>query len=241
MIRIGVCDDSREESSAIRAMLDVCCAGCPGTLFEKVMYTDGMQLYYDVEEGSYFDILLVDIEMPGMDGLTLTGKLKDWLPEVLVIFVSSHEKYMVASFKLQPYRFIPKKRMKELLPEAIKDALKLAVERDGKFYVAQNQKVLEKIPVKAISYIWHSGKYTYIEKSNKTNIKVRKTLKTVFQELPEEDFCWLDKGIIVNLAQVEQVTGDRVVLLNGETLDASKGRLADFKEQVKRFWMDREG
>ncbi len=105
-----------------------------------------------MEDGEYYDILLLDIEMPGLNGIELTNKVKKYLPDAITIFVTSYEQYVYKSFEVQPYRFIPKKDAVKMLPAAVKDALGLAFEREGKFYVAENQRVLEKIPLKSITY-----------------------------------------------------------------------------------------
>ena len=208
---------------------------------KRETFYDSSALLYEVEEGTYYDIFLLDIEMPGLDGIDLTNKIKKYLPDAITIFVTSYEQYVYKSFEVQPYRFIPKRNVGEMLPAAVEDALGLAAEREGRFYIAENQRQLEKIPLKSITYIWHREKYAYIEKSNREHTKVRKTLKQVYKELPKDDFVWVDRGCIVNLAQIQRIAGDSIFLADGISLGAGRERIAELKDRLREYWVSREG
>ena len=240
MIHIGICDDNIAMGEKINQVVEKCCEGI-GIACKKSVFSSSKALLYEVGDGTYFDLFLLDIEMPETDGLELTGKIKKYLPDALVIFVTDHEKYVYESFKVQPYRFIPKREVDEMLPAAIKDALSLIVDQEGKFYVIENQRALEKIPVKYISYIWHREKYAYIEKTDGTVAKVRKTLKQVYGELPTGDFVWADRGCILNISKIAKITGEVIVLTNGTRIDVNKDRLMDLKNRVREYWVEKEG
>lgn len=240
MIYFTVCDDNAAEGKAVCGIMEKCCREaamvCRGKLFNN-----SRALLYEVEEGAHFDLLLLDIDLPGMDGMTLTERLRTFLPDALVIFVTSYEKYVYDSFKAEPYRFIPKKCMEEMLPSAIRDALRRLAEMDDRYLIVENQRGLEKVLFKRITRIWHMGKYAYIEKMDRNTVKLRKTLKQLYQELPEGDFCWVDRGCIVNLANIEQITREYILLVNGKRIDVNQEKLAEFKRTVHRYLIEKEG
>lgn len=240
MIYIAICDDDVKEAEMVGSLVERCCR-------EKEMvcrsetFHDSRSLFYEVEEGTYYDILLLDIEMPGLNGIELTNRVRKYLPDAITIFVTSYEQYVYKSFEVQPYRFIPKGNAGEMLPAAVEDALRLASEREGRFYIAENQKVLEKIPLKSITYIWHREKYAYIEKTNMEHTKVRKTLKQVYKELPKEDFAWVDRGCIINLAHIQRIIGDGIILTDGIQLGVGREKLSELKDKLREYWIGKEG
>lgn len=240
MVRIAICDDDVKETGAAEEVIRACCRK-EEKICECRAYSNSKALLYEVEEGEYFDILLLDIEMPQMDGMALTGEIKKYLPDALVIFVTSYEKYVFKAFEVQPFRFVPKKFREEMLPAAVTDAMRLALDRDGKFYVAENQRQLEKIPLRSITYIWHQEKYAYIEKTNGEHTKVRRTLRQVYKELPQEDFMWMDRGCIVNLSQIARINGEDLILTDGTRLNVSRDRLTELKNRVREYWMEKGG
>ena len=150
MIRIAICDDDVKGAETVGRIVERCCREKEIACKSRIFY-DSKAFFYEVEDGEYYDVLLLDIEMPGLNGIELTNRVRKYLPDAITIFVTSYEQYVYKSFEVQPYRFIPKKNAGEMLPAAVRDALGLAVEREGKFYVAENQRVLEKIPLKSIT------------------------------------------------------------------------------------------
>lgn len=240
MVRIAICDDDEKETGMAEEVVKECCRR-EQKICECRAYSSSKALLYEVEEGEYFDILLLDIEMPELDGMALTGEIKRYLPDALVIFVTSYEKYVFKAFEMQPFRFVPKKCREEMLPAAVTEAMRLAFDRDGKYYIAENQRMLEKIPLRSITYIWHQEKYAYIEKTNGEHTKVRRTLRQVYKGLPQEDFIWMDRGCIVNLSQIARIDGEELILTDGTRLNVSRDRLTELKNRVREYWMEKEG
>ena len=56
----------------------------------------------------YFDIVLLDIEMPDINGMELARQLRDMDDDLLIIFTTSYPEYMHESFEVQPFQFITK-------------------------------------------------------------------------------------------------------------------------------------
>ena len=105
MIYIAVCDDNEKLAKALRNKI---CQYVKEN-YEPVditVYTQSTLLQYDIEDGKYFDLVLSDIEMPNIDGMNLVAYIKKHLPEVLIIFITSHLKYAIDAFELSIFRYI---------------------------------------------------------------------------------------------------------------------------------------
>ena len=239
MFNIAICDDTENERDIVHSEVRKYFAN-KKEVYNICLFNRSKALWYEIEDGKQFDILLLDIEMPEMDGIDLTRIIKEKIPETLVIFITSYEKYVLESFKVQPYRFIPKEKISTMLPDALEDAIKYLNKQEGKAYVIQNHQGMEKVLIKNIIYIWHHGKYAYIEKTNGENVKVRKSLKEVYQDLPEEHFEWIDRGCICNLSHIVKIVDDSVQLTNGEIQQISKDRIKETKERLRRYIMEAE-
>ncbi|MGI6001686.1 MAG: LytR/AlgR family response regulator transcription factor, partial [Candidatus Merdisoma sp.] len=105
MLQIAVCDDDSRMVSiyerAVREGLKQC--GCTGTI---KLYEDGRNLLCDItDDGFYFDLLLLDIEMPGVTGMELAERIRPFLPDVKIIFVTSHIEYAIDAFELSVFRY----------------------------------------------------------------------------------------------------------------------------------------
>ncbi len=92
-------------------------------------------LLYDItKDGFYFDLILLDIEMPESTGMKIAEKIKPYLPNVKIIFITSHIEYAIDAFELSIFRYVPKDDIDKRLLPAILDAVKLLELEDGKSY-----------------------------------------------------------------------------------------------------------
>lgn len=235
MLHIAVCDDEEAMIHANVRITEECLKGT-GTAGEIKTYIKSDNLLYDItEDGFFFDLILLDIEMPGVTGMELAQKIKPVLPEVKIIFITSHIEYAIDAFELSIFRYVPKNDIEKRLPAAVKDALKLLALEEGRMYTIRTSSRLERIPYKDILYIERDGKNADIITKAGTS-KVRRTLQGVFEELDCGEFIFIDRGCIVNLIHIMQVRSGSVVLKDGTTLPVSRSHLSEVKEQINSYW-----
>lgn len=235
MLHIAVCDDDEAVAAANAAAAEEVLREC-GSIGRVVTYTDSGNLLYDItEDGFYFDLILLDIEMPGSTGMELAGKIKPVLPNAKIIFITSHIEYAIDAFELSVFRYVPKQDRKKRLSAAIRDAVKLLAIEDGRIYTIQTNSRLEKIPYREILYIERDGKNATIVTESGTS-KVRKSLQQVYEEFASEEFLYIDRGCIVNLIHVMQVKDGTAVLNNQTALPISRSHLKEVKERINEYW-----
>ncbi len=235
MLHIAVCDDDMSAVQSHRLIAEDCLRQC-GSVGEIVTYTNSDNLLYDITEDQFFlDLILLDIEMPGSSGMELAEKIKPCLPNVKIIFITSHIEYAIDAFELAIFRYVPKEDTGKRLPAAIVDAVKLIALEDGKTYTIRTNSRLEKILYKEIYYIERDGKNASITTAGGI-ARVRKSLQQVYAELDAEEFIYIDRGCIVNMIHIMQVKDGTVVLKNGVSLPVSRSHLREVKEQINTYW-----
>ncbi len=235
MLRIAICDDDEKAVRSHKEMTENCLRqwGKPG---EISTYTDSANLFYDITEDQFFfDLILLDIQMPGSTGMEIAAKIKPCLPNVKIIFITSHVEYAIDAFELSIFRYVPKNDMDRRLPAAILDAVRLIELEDEKIYTIRTSSRMEKIPCKEIFYIERDGKNACITAAGGMS-KVRKSLQQVYEELNAEEFLFIDRGCIVNMIHIMQVKDGMAILKNGASLPISRSHLQAVKEQINRYW-----
>ncbi len=235
MLRIAICDDESQyvenHAKVIEQVLKQC-----GSVGELSKYTHSDNLLYDITEDQFFyDLILLDVEMPEYSGMELAAKIKPYLPNVKIIFITSHIEYAIDAFELSIFRYVPKNDMEKRLPVAIRDAVKLIELENGKVYTIQTNTRMEKIPYKEIYYIERDGKNARIVTESGES-KVRKSLQQVYEELDSEEFIFVERGCIVNMIHIVQIKEGMAVLKNGESCVISRSHLQSVKEQINAYW-----
>lgn len=198
MLRIAICDDEAAMIETVRA-ITAHFLRTQGVDGEIQCYSRSDTLRDDLDDGSFYDLFLLDIEMPKVDGMTLAEKIHAELPAATMIFITSHLEYAISAYEFAIFRYIPKTQLAEKLPQALADFYKLyALERGGR------------------------------------TAQVRKSLSEVAGELGPS-FLLADRGAIINLANVDSMDGQDVIL-DGARVCISKASVPAFKTALLHFW-----
>ena len=89
-MRIAVCEDN----NIVAAFMEDYIASMDAENIEYEIFTSGDDLiHYMEQENVTFNILFMDIEMPGISGMEIPNQIKVFLPNVRIIFVTSHAEY----------------------------------------------------------------------------------------------------------------------------------------------------
>lgn len=238
MIYIGICDD--DEKTIVKLRKQVQALLKANNIVAKISeYSQSRLLQYDVQEGKYFDLILSDIEMPQIDGMKLAEYIKKYLPEVFIIFITSHTKYAIDAYELSIFRYIPKSIFDRKFDHAVLDAIKMINGKSNQVYSITMPTRVEKIPYDKILYMEREGKNTIIVMNDGSKTHVRKSLATVVKELNSEEFVYVDRGNIANVRNIMKIKDGIVELENGVRLLASHSRIEEIKKKVSEFWGDR--
>lgn len=151
MIRIAICDDEQEPVALHEKIVKTSLQNC-GIGYEITTYTKSSNLLYDITDDHFFyDLLLLDIEMPGLTGMELPKKIKPFLPNVKIIFITSHLEYAIDAYELSIFRYVPKDDPEERLSAAVADAAKLIELEAGQEYIIQTSRRWKRFRIKTFS------------------------------------------------------------------------------------------
>lgn len=142
MLRIAICDDDKILVTQIEEMLN--------RYLDKKMIDRYIEIFYDgasleriYEKGDRFDIIYLDIEMSGKNGIEAAKSIRRLDRDVLLIYVSSYETYFMQLFEVEPFRFIKKPIKETEFEEVIDFAYERIIEEDAYFEYKYNK--MEKI------------------------------------------------------------------------------------------------
>ena len=114
MIRIAVCDDENVIVNQIEHIISEVCKRESIPVNIDVFYS-GRELKRQVTSGTKYDIIFLDIQMKGGDGIIAAENIRKVDDNVLLIYVSGYDKYMMELFRLDVFGFIKKPIDEEIL------------------------------------------------------------------------------------------------------------------------------
>jgi len=186
----------------------------------------------------YFDIYILDIEMPGMDGMKLAEEIKKKYPKTYIIFVTSHVEYAISAFDVHAYKYILKSQIENKLAPALNEIEKSIEIEDTDYYVVNTKSRYEKIYYKKILYIYKESKNSVIVKCDDPTF-TRCSIQNIYKELDQKQFVFIDRGYIVNIIHVMKINCNELFLRNGKTLIICRSRVNEVKEKVHNYWKDK--
>lgn len=198
---IAVCDDSEADRKYISDMVAGWATerGCDvhTTAFESA---ESFMFCYDDRKD--YDILLLDIEMGDMDGVTMAKKLREQDDNVQIVFITGYSDYISEGYEVAALHYL----MKPVKREKLFSVLDRAVEKLSKNEKMINMELggeLVRIPIYQIRYADVLGNYVTVHATQDYTFKM--TLSELSTELDERFFC-VSRSCVVNLTQISRVT-----------------------------------
>lgn len=234
--RAAIVDDSQEYRDTVQEVLQSVAGRC-GKEIQCTQFSRAETLVYEMnDEGAYFDIYVLDIQMPGINGMDLGRGIREKYPDVCMIFVTSYSRFALESYEIDAYQYILKDKIAERLPRALEKFFRrTAEETEADYYTISTANKLEKFRFKDIIRICKNGKYAEFVTKERT-YRQRLSLNDVYKMLPEGDFVFIERGIIVNIFHISGMDVREITLSNHEVVTASRAYLKNVKEEVTRYW-----
>lgn len=121
MINIAICDDEKIITSQIDNLIsDIC--NRENIPVDTDVFFSGNGLQKEIESGTRYDLIFLDIHMKNGDGITTAQNIRKIDENALLIYVSSYDKYMIELFRLDVFAFIRKPIEHDNFEKIFKDA-----------------------------------------------------------------------------------------------------------------------
>lgn len=186
-------------------------------------------------EANPVDLLLLDIQMPYIDGITLIEKIKS---RPLVVFTTARHDYAIRAFDLDVVDYLVKPVAYERFKKAIEKAYDHNLVRQNKttntehFLTVKSEYRLNKIAFKDIIYIEGLNEYVKLYTTNKTHITLA-SLKDLEVELHTSNFIRVHKSYIVNADCILSFSSRDILLHGNKTIPVGRLYKNDFLAKMK--------
>ena len=216
--KIAICDDCDVDRQYILNMVTLW-GERSGHIVHIDAFSSAENFLFHYAEKKDFDILLLDIEMGEMDGVTMAKKLRKENDTVQIVFITGYSDYILEGYEVAALHYL----MKPVKTEKLCAVLDRAAQK-----LAKNEKVLNfevagemiRVPIYQIRYADVFGNYVTIHASSDVTVKM--TLSELEKQL-DERFYRAGRSCIVNLSQISRVTKAEIKLSDGTAIPLPRG------------------
>lgn len=216
--KIAICDDLESDRDYLKDLLNKW-ANDYSHLLNIETFSSAESFLFHYEEVKDYDILLLDIEMGLMDGVSMAKKIRQDNDAVQIIFITGYSDYIAEGYEVNALHYL----MKPVKEEKLFSVLERAIEKISKNDVVLNMDSangMVRVPIYQIRFAEVFGNYVTIHANDEVVVKM--TLNEV-EKLLDERFYRVGRSVIVNLNEVSRVTKTEIKLLDGTSIHLPRG------------------
>lgn len=228
-VNIALCDDDQRALPVIAGAAKSAFSA-QGMTAEIQVFSSGDELLKAMEK-TLFQLVLLDIEMPGLDGITIGKALRERDDDIGIIYVSEAESRVFESFFIRPLGFVRKSNflndISAVIQFYIRERSRNAREDLLDFTTRTGRRALK---CRHICYVESSKNYQLLHLDGvNTPVEVKMTMLQL--EKMTEPFCFVrvHKGYIVNYQFVQQINTNDLILQDGTKIPIGRSKITEAK------------
>lgn len=233
MLHIAICDDEPAAVSIIENLLrdDL---RRRDRLAEVICYTDPELCRGAIRAGAFYDLLLLDVDMPELDGIALGQELSELLRDTLLIYISGRTERVFDSFRARPFRFLPKDALCTMWGAAMDDVEEeLKRRRASRLVFASGSQSLSLRP-EHIVYIEALLKKQVLHTTG-GNYDIAIGFESAVSRLDGTGFIRIHRSYAVNYRFIRSVNRTDVALDDGTVLPIGRSKHGAVQQEFHRL------
>lgn len=215
--RIAICDDKQEDREYVQ-QLTARWAQQRGNQMEMTEFCSAEQFLFSCPQPD-FDLLLLDIEMGEMDGVSLAKQVRRTNELMQIVFITGYSDYITEGYEVAALHYL----MKPVKEEKLFVVLDRAVERlhkNTKVLTLETAEEMVRVPLYQVSAL--EVQRNYVTVHARQDYTVKKSLSELMEQL-DERFFRVGRSAVVNLNDISRVTRSDIYLTDGRSIPLPRG------------------
>ena len=216
--RVAIVDDSVTDARFVESILTDW-AGEKQTAIQAEVFSSAESFMFRYAEDKEWDILLLDIEMGAMDGVTMAKKVRAHNEAVQIVFITGYSDYIAEGYEVAALHYLMKPVNREKLMTVLDRALEKRKQEERCLNLELSGEMV-RLPFYEIRYL--DGRQNYVTVHAKGDYTVKRSLNDFEKEL-DHRFHRVGRSMILNLKYIQRVTKTEVRLSDGTVLPLPRG------------------
>lgn len=241
MYYISICDDDLHYIHYIKSMLFQ--AGLDQNDVCFYTYNSGEALLNSLNQIDAIDLLILDIQMPGINGNQVARKFRRTFPFSTLVFCSGVYLPTTESFEYTPFRYLLKEYTDARMIEELKCILEQVKSRKAEPYITGRwYHYIVKLRPAEITYISIGKNCLKLHVSPEAvkhdydmNLSCKDKLSNLYRQLKDYDFEYAHNSYIVNLRYVKRMTRTELKLADGTILSVARSKEETFRLALAKY------
>ncbi|MFV0363731.1 MAG: LytR/AlgR family response regulator transcription factor [Suipraeoptans sp.] len=230
MIHIAIVEDEEMYSNQLNVYIERYCKEREINV-KVTFFADGDEIV-----GNYsgdYDIILMDIQMRFMDGMTAAEKIREMDAKVIIMFITNMTQYAIRGYQVNALDYMVKPVEYFSFAQKLSKSIERVRPEHYRHISVTTDNGLRKLDIDEILYVESCGHYLKFE-TFKGVYQTRCTMKSAEASLEPHGFCRIHKGYLVNMKYVEEVRENNCIL-GLRQIPISRAKRKNFMEKLTNY------
>ncbi|WP_297136407.1 LytR/AlgR family response regulator transcription factor [Terrisporobacter sp.] len=227
MIKIAICDDDLIILNQTKKLIE----DYKKKDFDIYVYKSGEEL---LESKSIFDIIFLDIDMIGINGIETAKRIRLYDKQVKIIYVTNYTDYTYSAFSVHAFGYLVKPIKEKDLHEQLNEALSYMVEDKEYLMEFITNEGLVRVDLNKIYYFEYESRKVLMKTNDKTYI-LKEKISDISTKMKEYGFEMPHKSFVVNLYNVKSIKGYDIYMMNGSIVPLSQKKSTEFRNSLNIY------
>lgn len=231
MIRIAIVEDEAHYQEQLIAFLKQF-EQETGEPMDVIAYGDGDEFVEDFK--AQFDIILMDVQMRFMDGMTAAEEIRRMDSEVVIIFITNMAQYAIKGYAVDALDYVLKPISYFQFSQRLNRAIERMKRREEHYITLKIKGGVKRFRISDIYYI-ESQRHKLLFTTRIGEVETVGTMRELEDQLAGHPFFRGNKGYFINLEHVEGMD-DIFAIVKGKPLLISRPKRKAFMEALSKYW-----
>jgi len=182
----------------------------------KVYEFESSESFLSIFEKGKFDIIILDVEMPGINGLETAEKIRESDKTVILSFLTNYSEFAIQGYEVNAFRYILKTQPDYLYMQQLQSIFD-EYKQTHKAYAYSNQNMSFRYKLIDILYFEIFNRQILLHTTER-NVEYYGNLSDIYEELKEFNFIKPGKSYVVNLEHIKNIDKNFLIMSNGDKI-----------------------
>lgn len=235
MLKIALCDDDLSALQEMRLLLDQYRAERKEEI-EAAAFHSPLDLLAEIERGSRYDILFLDIMMPGETGIDAAEEIRKYDEYVKIIFLTSSSEYAVQSYTVGAFFYQLKPIWKESFFRLMDSAISACEKEHSDSLILQCKSGVARIELRHLEYCEVIHRTLFFHMSNGKILESIGSLDDLCRRLAaHENFLRPHRSYLINLDYVQNLSARAITMASLAEIPLPRGKYREVKDSYLEY------
>lgn len=243
-MRIAICDDDSVCRSEVAQLVTEYIQQSSRPI-DLTVYENGTDLLEDARRTGSFDIYILDILMPLLNGIDLGIQLRELDADSKIFYLTSSPDYAIRATRARVWEYLLKPVSRAELFPSLDEAFAVLSEKRETGIVVKTSQSSIRLTFDSILYAQLNKKSIHYHLTNGKvveSISIRTSFSEAVQEMLRDNrFFMCSTSMLINLYHVDAINNDALTFQNGKIIYLSRQASRELRSIWSNFWMNKEG